>query len=159
MTRDTQPNRIRQWRNARGLTSAALAKAANTSKQTIWKLEHGQRRLTQDWLERLAPPLGLRPADLLPADDAASGAPGPPDDLDPDVDARIFAETVRRVAGIYEQCGITLLRDELAVIAYRVFTRAKDRRAPAALIDRVEAELTELAQQVEHKRRRLIDDA
>ena len=59
------PNRIRELRLARGLTLEELADAAGTSVQQISRLELGYRRLTDDWMRRLAPVLSCRPAELM----------------------------------------------------------------------------------------------
>lgn len=61
------PNRIREVREARGLSLEKLAKAVNTTKAQISRLEHGDRRLTVEWMLRLAKPLGVEPSALLPA--------------------------------------------------------------------------------------------
>jgi phage repressor protein C with HTH and peptisase S24 domain len=60
------PNRIREWRERRRLSQPKLAASAGTSPAQISKLEKGDRKLTQRWMERLARPLGCNPADLLP---------------------------------------------------------------------------------------------
>lgn len=65
-------NKLRALRHAKGLTLEQLAEAAGTSHQQILRLERGERRLTVDWMVRLAGPLGLEPKDLLP--DAAPAA-------------------------------------------------------------------------------------
>lgn len=65
---DQCPNRIRELRKARGLTLDALGHAAGISKQHLSKIEVGERELTVAWLQRLARPLGVPPADLLPFD-------------------------------------------------------------------------------------------
>lgn len=58
-------NRIREWRQTRGWTLQQLADGTGTSKSQIDKLEKGERRLTVDWMVRLAKPLGCDPRDLL----------------------------------------------------------------------------------------------
>ena len=60
------PNRIKNRRQARGWTLQQLADASGTSKSQIDKLEKGERRLTVDWMVRLAKPLGCDPRELLP---------------------------------------------------------------------------------------------
>jgi transcriptional regulator with XRE-family HTH domain len=65
---DTPPNRIRELREALGLSQAELARRANVVPSTMNKLENGARGLDQDWMERLAPLLGVAPAELLPVD-------------------------------------------------------------------------------------------
>lgn len=58
-------NRIKELRKARGLTLEALATRANSSNQHISHLENGRRRLTVDWMERLAAALDCHPFELL----------------------------------------------------------------------------------------------
>src|SRR3954447_3389753 len=60
------PNRIREFRDRAGLTMQALAERAGTSAPQINKLEKGERRMTVDWMIRLAPALGVDPKELLP---------------------------------------------------------------------------------------------
>lgn len=59
-------NRLRHWREQAKLSRKELADRVNTSPGQIQKLEMGERRLTVEWLERLAAALGCEPADLLP---------------------------------------------------------------------------------------------
>jgi transcriptional regulator with XRE-family HTH domain len=66
------PNRIRALRRQRGLTTVELAERADTSNQQIGRLERGERRLTQDWMDRLAEALDCAPWELLPAAPALS---------------------------------------------------------------------------------------
>jgi len=58
-------NRIRELRVARGLTLERVAELAGTSLQQVQRLESGKRRLTEGWMRRLAPVLGVAPADLM----------------------------------------------------------------------------------------------
>ena len=58
-------NRIKELREVRGLTLQQVADAAGTSLQQIQRLENGHRRLTDDWMRRIAPVLGVHPAALL----------------------------------------------------------------------------------------------
>jgi phage repressor protein C with HTH and peptisase S24 domain len=51
---------------------AALADLVGTTRQQIHKLESGDRRLSIDWLLKLAPALGVEPKDLLPSEQAPS---------------------------------------------------------------------------------------
>ncbi len=60
------PNRLKEWRLLRGLSMQALAEKCGTTRAQIDKLERGERRLTIDWLMRLAKPLNCNAADLLP---------------------------------------------------------------------------------------------
>lgn len=58
-------NRIRFWRQQRGWTLQQLAEATGTTRAQIDKLERGHRRLTVDWMVRLAKPLGCDPRSLM----------------------------------------------------------------------------------------------
>lgn len=61
------PNRIREHREAiPKMSQERLAELANTTKQTIHKLEVGEIRLDLYWMDRLAPLLGVEPAELMP---------------------------------------------------------------------------------------------
>lgn len=62
-------NRIREIREQKGWTLQQLAAKVRTSHQQIHRLETEQRRLTTDWLTRLAKALGCRPFELLPPSD------------------------------------------------------------------------------------------
>lgn len=61
------PNRIKELREAKGLSQERLSKAVtpNTSNQMIGLLERSERELTVTWMNRLAPPLGVEPHELL----------------------------------------------------------------------------------------------
>ncbi|MBX3543603.1 XRE family transcriptional regulator [Chelatococcus sp.] len=52
-------------RRNKGLSQAALAEQAGTSQPQIQRLEKGDREMTREWAERLAPILGLDPVTLL----------------------------------------------------------------------------------------------
>ncbi len=58
-------NRIKQIRTRLGMSQAALAEKADTSAAQIQRLESGERRLTEEWMRRIAEALSVRPADLL----------------------------------------------------------------------------------------------
>ncbi|MEE8226919.1 MAG: helix-turn-helix transcriptional regulator, partial [Kiloniellales bacterium] len=58
-------NRIRELRKARGLTLKRMAELLGTSNQQISHLEKGRRRLTLEWMERIAEALECHPSDLL----------------------------------------------------------------------------------------------
>lgn len=58
-------NRIREHRERLGWSQERLAKAANTTSQTVSRLENGTRRLSDGWMELLANAMGIRKADLL----------------------------------------------------------------------------------------------
>lgn len=85
------PNRIRELRERRQLTQEELAAAIGTSKMQVSRLERGERRLTQSWMERIGQALRVHPAELLPAVQAfplaaprgASGAGAAPGEVRP----------------------------------------------------------------------------
>lgn len=58
-------NRIRELRQAKGLTIKRLAELVRTSNQQISHLEKGHRRLTLEWMARIADALACHPSDLL----------------------------------------------------------------------------------------------
>lgn len=58
-------NRISEIRKARGLTLVEVAERAQTSNQQISHLERGRRKLSYEWMERLAAALSCHPLDLL----------------------------------------------------------------------------------------------
>jgi phage repressor protein C with HTH and peptisase S24 domain len=62
-------NRIREWRRRRDLTLEQLGMILGTSNQQISRLEKGERRLTVDWLLRIAKALQVEPDELLDPND------------------------------------------------------------------------------------------
>lgn len=60
------PNRIRELRTAAKLSQQKLGDLVGVSKMTISDLERGDMELTLNYMKRLAPALGVQPADLLP---------------------------------------------------------------------------------------------
>jgi phage repressor protein C with HTH and peptisase S24 domain len=72
-------NHIRELRKARGLTMDALARRANTTASQINKLEKGERRLTDEWMHRLAEALDCSAASLMVERGGPTGARGPID--------------------------------------------------------------------------------
>jgi transcriptional regulator with XRE-family HTH domain len=60
------PNRIREIREAKGVSQAELARRANVTPSALNKVEMGKRGLDQQWMDRLAEALDVAPADLLP---------------------------------------------------------------------------------------------
>lgn len=59
------PNRMALLREAKGWSRPQLAERMGTSAQQVERLEKGQRRLTQDWMERAGRALDVEPAELL----------------------------------------------------------------------------------------------
>ncbi len=58
-------NRIREIREQRGLTQAQLAEAIGTTQPTIYRLELGRRKLTVEWMQKIAKALNVNTADLI----------------------------------------------------------------------------------------------
>jgi transcriptional regulator with XRE-family HTH domain len=59
-------NRIKELRALKGLSQDKLAELAGTNSGQIARLENGQRKLSQEWMNRLAPHLGVPPGEILP---------------------------------------------------------------------------------------------
>jgi len=74
-------NRIKELRRSQGLTLQRLADQIGTTPQQINRLERGDRRLTTEWMERVAAGLEVHPTELI-ADEAdialrsGRGSPG-----------------------------------------------------------------------------------
>lgn len=62
---DGTVSKLRELQKKAGLTLQQVADAAGTTNQQIGMLERGDRRLTVDWIDRIAPVLGVRPQELL----------------------------------------------------------------------------------------------
>lgn len=56
---------IKELRENLKMSQANLAEAVGTSQPQIKRLESGERKLTKEWAERLAGPLGVSPEELL----------------------------------------------------------------------------------------------
>lgn len=61
-------NRIKPIRESRRLSQTQLGEMVGTGRSTIAKLEAGERKLTQEWMERLSRALSCSMTDLLPID-------------------------------------------------------------------------------------------
>ena len=83
-------NRIAELRIKAGLSQEALGARVHTSGQQIGHLESGRRKLSEDWMRKIAAALGVLPHELLAeAEGGPAGGQSPPED---DV---ILAENVR----------------------------------------------------------------
>lgn len=58
-------NRIFELRKQQGLTLADLAEKTASTPQQIGRLEKGERRLTTDWMQKIAKALNVHPEDIL----------------------------------------------------------------------------------------------
>jgi transcriptional regulator with XRE-family HTH domain len=59
------PNRIREIRESKRMSGRELADLLDTTSQQIYRLEMGERRLTDEWMTKLAKALGCHPFDIL----------------------------------------------------------------------------------------------
>ncbi len=62
---DAVMNRIREIREAAGLTQEELAEKAGTTATQIWRLENEHVQLNVSWMARLAEALACTPSDLI----------------------------------------------------------------------------------------------
>lgn len=58
-------NRIREIRERRGLSQSQLAAAVGTTQPQINRLETGVRKLTVEWMQKIAQALDVHPEDLI----------------------------------------------------------------------------------------------
>lgn len=73
----TMTNRIGEIRKAKGLTLQQVADRVSTTNQQISHLERGRRKLSYEWMERLAMALSCHPLDLLQNPPAEAPTPAP----------------------------------------------------------------------------------
>lgn len=99
-------NRIKHFRELRGLTQEQLADLAGMSKAYVGLLENGKRQLNANGLEKLAVALRCKPSDLIQEDTDL------PEDLQDHIDV---VKSLRQPAreNIY-QYAITVQRAERA---------------------------------------------
>lgn len=65
-------NQLKRLRKAVGLTQAELADKIGTTRSQLVKLERGERRMSDVWLKKLAPALGVSQGEIL-GDQAIDG--------------------------------------------------------------------------------------
>lgn len=82
---------LREAREAAGLTQAALADLAATTQPQIRRLEAGERKLTREWAQRLAPHLRIEARALLFPDSPPQSGFRPPPDFLGERDLPVFA--------------------------------------------------------------------
>jgi transcriptional regulator with XRE-family HTH domain len=75
--RSFTPNRIAELRRASGLTLSQLATKAGTTSATISKLERSEIKLSVEWMDKLAPLLRVKPADLVWPEDVPNDQKNP----------------------------------------------------------------------------------
>ncbi len=57
--------KLKELREARGLSVRGLAKKAEVSTETVYSVEHGKRQPSMKTLDKIARALGANPVDLL----------------------------------------------------------------------------------------------
>jgi transcriptional regulator with XRE-family HTH domain len=62
---EVNPTRLRELRQARGLSIRGLAKEAGVSTETIYSVEHGRRQPSVRTLGKIARALGVEVKDLF----------------------------------------------------------------------------------------------
>jgi transcriptional regulator with XRE-family HTH domain len=65
MLMSTAPNRIKELREAAGLTLQELAEKLGTDRSQVRRLECGERRLTLEWMTRISEALGASLSELI----------------------------------------------------------------------------------------------
>jgi transcriptional regulator with XRE-family HTH domain len=117
------PNRLKAIRQAKGLSLEKLAALVNTSRGQIYQLENGLRKLSHDWMIRLANALKCAPEDLIRSplvpiigEVGAGGEVYPIDDLpllprkiDPSEQDYLNCEWIDGPPGVYP-AGVVALR-------------------------------------------------
>ncbi|MFT8491041.1 XRE family transcriptional regulator [Gluconobacter oxydans] len=81
------PTRLADFMARARLTDPELGRRADTSKQQIFKLRKGERKMSREWAERLAPHLGVTWPELMEGDWRLAPAPqsGLPPALHPSI--------------------------------------------------------------------------
>jgi transcriptional regulator with XRE-family HTH domain len=69
------PNRLDELMLRARISGPRLAELVGTSKQQLHKLRHGNRKMTREWAERIAPHLGVDWPEVIGWEGAAPGAP------------------------------------------------------------------------------------
>ena len=123
----TAPNRIEHWRKKRKMSRAALASALNSGASTIEKLENGKRRLTVEWMKRIAPVLGCSPSDLLNESDGAHPQSLP---LDASLLAQAIDEVERALAPLPPE-AVQSFKSEMISKVYESLARKGGGQSPA----------------------------
>ena len=67
-------NRVREFREARGLSQEQLGELLGTEPSTVSRLERGDRKLTEPWLRRLGKALDVPAGELLAEAGGKDGA-------------------------------------------------------------------------------------
>ncbi len=62
---EVNATKLKELREARGLSVRGLAKEAGISTETVYSVEHGKRQPSMKTLDKIARALGANPVDLL----------------------------------------------------------------------------------------------
>src|ERR1700720_909012 len=95
-----KPHYIREWRKHRGLTQEQLAERIGIARSYLTKIERGDRRYDQPFLEAAADALRCDPGDLIMRD------PTGPESIWSIWDTLTLPERIRAVAVIKAMKGI-----------------------------------------------------
>ena len=117
-------NRIKELRETAGLTLEEVAERANTSFQQVQRLESGARRLTDKWMVRLAPALGVQPHELM---DSVSALPSAQQSVGKRLEP-VVIQLWRRLDEADDRRGMEMVLRAMAPPGYKV--PALDEPAP-----------------------------
>lgn len=126
-------NNIQSLRETKGWSRPKLGELMNTSGQQVERLEKGQRRLTQDWIERAAQALGVTPSEIIEASSSAASEPDRPSTRS--VDAGETAPVIRLDLSLPMGSGATVddYIEEEPLLFDLAFLRSFTRTPPARL--------------------------
>lgn len=110
-------NRIKELRTKHGLTLKQVAEVANTTYQQINRLEKSDRRLTDDWMHRLAPAFHCPPAALMKERKSRRRQA---------LDRNALSIAVREVLWCIERLEETMAEQEVVLRVLRTYRRYQD---------------------------------
>lgn len=146
---DDAPNRIREWRKARGMSGAEMARRLNTTRQTVSRLEKGPRSnggiaLTDDWMHRIAAVLNVDARDLVrePMQQPAAQLEQQSDNVNEDVQRRAYRRLAGELDRLYRAANWPQPAEEIAVMAFEAWSAIQPRvRSTADLELEIQREL------------------
>lgn len=144
-------NRLREFREAAGLSQDELADRVGSSFQQISKLERGERKLTREWAERLAPHIkttwwlllgapttGLAEPSASIAPPASAPTLSPITEIAPEEDDG-YDTLLSAAEDLIEQEGAHLTPREFAQLARTLWREVQDEGADTPLLVRIAA--------------------
>lgn len=132
-------NRIAEIRESLGISKSALARAANTVPGQIRMLERGDRRLTVQWMERIAKALDVSPGDLI----YESGS-----EDSQELDEEFVAQITEGVSRLYASRKSRLSTGDLGRLTARILN---DIRRAGVSKDEAEGALKMALSQLDHE--------